>query len=104
MNNCTVKCCNVLLTTHLPTFLTNPNTDDFVVRSLSSNFSKILALHIEKPKFTALLVAQQDETILDLTFVQVRKIFSREFFFFTQSFSPIKFLFVLFSASSMCWF
>lgn len=55
MKKSTIECCSTLLVLHLPTFLTNPNTDDYVVRNLMDNFIKILSLHCEKPKFRALL-------------------------------------------------
>jgi hypothetical protein len=55
MKKLTIECCSTLLVLHLPTFLTNPNTDDYVVRNLMDNFIKILTLHREKPKFRVLL-------------------------------------------------
>ena len=61
MRGVSERSCGALLVQQAPTFLTNPNTDDYVVRNLVDNFVKMLALHCEKPKFRALLLPPPDD-------------------------------------------
>ncbi len=54
-----------LLANHIPTFLTNSRTDDYVVKSLMENFRKIISIFVTKPKFHALIITEDAKPLIN---------------------------------------